>query len=251
MAADMEIPLSGHLEELRRRLGKTLLATAVAFAVCYPQSEAIFAFILQPLLLASATAAKGAELIGTGIAEAFFTRLRVSLIAALFLAMPVILYQLWAFVTPALKQTEARYARYFVVFGSIFFLAGAWFCYDVVFSVGFPFFLAEYDRIGVDPAIRISEYLSFSSRLLLAFGLTFEMPVATFFFARVGLITHKTLLGHSRYAVLGLFIISAILTPPDVASQILMVVPLMVLYMVSIAVAYLFRRKDGERRGQD
>ena len=113
---------------------------------------------------------------------------------------------------------------------------------EVVFAFGFPFFLEEYRRIGVDPTIRISEYLSFSSRLLLAFGITFELPVVTFFLARVGLVTHTTLINYGRYAFLGTFVLAAILTPPDVVSQILMAGPLLLLYGLSIGVAYLFGR---------
>jgi sec-independent protein translocase protein TatC len=121
-------------------------------------------------------------------------------------------------------------------------LAGSSFCYGIVFDFGFPFFLAEYNRIGVDPAIRISEYLSFASRLMIAFGITFELPVATFFLARIGLVTHTLLIGVARYAVLAVFVIAAILTPPDVVSQVLMAGPLMLLYGLSIIVAYVFAR---------
>jgi len=112
----------------------------------------------------------------------------------------------------------------------------------VVFDFGFPFFLAEYARIGVDPTIRISEYLSFSSRLMIAFGITFELPVATFFLARIGLVTHTLLISVARYAILVVFVLAAILTPPDVVSQVLMAGPLMLLYGLSIIVAYFFAR---------
>jgi len=241
--ADIELPLSGHLEELRKRLGRSLAAVVVGFAVCYPQAERIFDFLTDPLMRLAAAEQAEVNLIGTGVAEAFFTRLKVSFVAAFFLTLPVILHQLWAFIVPGLKNVEARYARGFVLSGTVFFLAGAAFCYYVVFPVGFPFFLAEYTRIGVDPAIRISEYLSFSSRMMMAFGVTFEMPVATFFLARMGVVTHRTLLGYMRYAILVLFVLSAVLTPPDVASQLLMVVPLLALYMISVAVAYLTSAK--------
>jgi sec-independent protein translocase protein TatC len=238
--SDLELPLTGHLEELRSRLVKVLAATTVAFAICYPQAQHIFDFLTAPLMKAAADSPDKVELIGTGVAEAFFTRLKVSLIASLFLALPVILYQGWKFVLPGLRGREAAYGRAFVLVGSMFFVVGAWFCYGVVFDYGFPFFLSEYARIGIEPVIRISEYLSFTSRMLLAFGLTFEMPVATFFLARVGLVTHLTLIRYLRYAVIVVFIVAAILTPPDVVSQVLMAGPLMVLYALSIGVAYLF-----------
>ncbi len=240
---DVELPLSAHLAELRKRLVRALAAIAVAFAVCYPQAQRVFDFLTAPLNAAAVSNPAGAQLIGTGVAEAFFTRLKVSLIASVFLALPVILHQAWMFVLPGLKETEARYARSFVFAGTVFFVAGAAFCYQVVFPFGFPFFLGEYQRIGVAPAIRISEYLSFTSRLLLAFGITFELPVATFFLARMGLVTHRTLLRFGRYAVLIAFVLAAILTPPDVASQVLMAGPLLGLYVLSIGVAFVFRRR--------
>ncbi len=241
---DSELPLSGHLEELRSRLIRTTIAVAVGFAICYPQAGWLFDFLTAPLTNAAASRDGAIQLIGTGVAEAFFTRLKVSIIAALFIALPVILYQLWRFILPGLKPTEASYGRGFVLVGTLFFLSGAYFCYAVVLEVGFPFFLAEYDRIGIDPVIRISEYLSFTSRLLLAFGLTFEMPVATFFLARVGLLTHLTLIKYARHAILVVFVVAAILTPPDVVSQVLMAGPLMLLYLMSIAVAYVFQRRS-------
>jgi sec-independent protein translocase protein TatC len=240
--ADVELPLTAHLEELRGRLFRAIAAVGVAFIVCYPLSGRFFDFLTSPLLEATTATDVKVELIGTGVAEAFFTRLKVSMIAALFLAVPMILYQLWMFIVPGLKENEARYARSFVAGGSIFFLAGAAFCYRVMFPVGFPFFLAEYARIGVTPEIRIAEYLSFASRMLLAFGLVFELPVATYFLARAGVVTHLSLLRYGRYAVIVIFIVAAILTPPDAASQVLMALPLLGLYGISIGIAYFARR---------
>jgi len=238
--ADVELPLTGHLAELRRRMAISLLAVAVAFAVCYPNSSVLFEILKAPLNQAATAGNLKFQIVGTGIAEAFFTRLGVSLVGAVFLALPVILYQLWRFVVPGLESHEARYAKWFVLFGTVFFLAGATFCYELVFPVGFPFFLQEYADIGIDPVLRISEYLSFTSRMMLAFGVTFEMPVVIFFLARAGLVTWRQLLRFSRYAVLVIFIVAAVLTPtPDAASQIMMAVPLLVLYAISIGVAYL------------
>ncbi len=233
---DTELPLSAHLAELRTRLLRALAAVAVAFAICYPSSGRLFSFL-------SATGEDGVPLIGTGVAEAFFTRLKVSAIAAFFVALPVVLWEIWRFIVPGLYENEARYARGFVVAGTLFFLSGALFCYRVVFPIGFPFFLAEYAKIGVEPAIRIGEYLSFASRLLLAFGITFELPVATFFLARAGVLTHRTLIDYGRYAVLAVFVLAAVLTPPDAASQLLMAGPLLLLYGVSILIAYLARKR--------
>jgi sec-independent protein translocase protein TatC len=242
--ADVELPLTGHLAELRKRLARALLAVAAAFAVTYPNSGHLFRILEAPLRDSAAASNLEFQIVGTGIAEAFFTRLGVSFIGAVFLALPVILYQVWKFVVPGLESAEARYAKWFVLFGTLFFLAGASFCYSMVFPVGFPFFLQEYADIGVDPVLRISEYLSFTSRMMLAFGVTFEMPVVIFFLARAGFVTWRQLLGFSRYAVLLIFVVAAVLTPtPDAASQLMMAVPLMVLYAISIGVAWAFGRE--------
>jgi len=248
--ADVKMPLTAHLEELRWRLIKSLLAIALAFVGTYNLADPLFAFLTRPLL---AQTLGPVELIGTGVTEAFFTKLKVSFIAALFVASPVIFYQLWMFVAPGLYDQEKRYARPFVFFATIFFVVGAAFCYWVVFPVGYRFFIEEYISIGVSPSIRISEYLSFTARMLLAFGVTFEMPVVTFFLARLGMVSYRTMLSYARYAVLLIFIVAAVLTPgPDVASQLLMAGPLLVLYAISIGVAYMFgtaRAADEETAG--
>jgi len=243
--ADLKMPLTAHLEELRWRLIKSLGAVALGFAIAYNFADSIFHFLTEPLLAINAAAGGDAavHLIGTGVVEAFFTKLKVSFIAGIFAGSPIILYQLWKFIAPGLYDDEKRYARPFVFFGTFFFLAGAWFCYAMVLPVGYRFFMEQYGTIRVSPQIRISEYLSFTSRMLLAFGATFEMPVITFFMARMGVVTHKAMLSYLRYAILIIFIVAAVLTPgPDVASQLLMAGPLLVLYGLSILVAYMFGR---------
>jgi sec-independent protein translocase protein TatC len=241
MDADVKMPLTSHLEELRSRLIKALIAIGIAFIAVYNFSDVLFAILTRPLL---AMQEGPVELIGTGVTEAFFTKLKVSFIAAVFLASPVLFYQAWMFIAPGLYNEEKRYARPFVVFATFFFILGAGFCYQVVFPVGYRFFLEEYATIGVSPSIRISEYLSFTARMLLAFGITFELPVVTFFLARMGVVTHRTMISYLRYAILFIFIIAAVLTPgPDIASQMLMAGPLLILYVISIGVAYFFARQ--------
>jgi sec-independent protein translocase protein TatC len=238
---DATMPLTAHLEELRWRLVKALVAVAIAFTGCDFFSDRVFELLTRPLLGVGDT---HLQLIGTGVTEAFFTRLKVSLFAAIFVASPAIFYQSWRFIEPGLVDRERRTALPFVFAATVFFLSGATFCYIVVFPVGYAFFLEEYANIGVAPQIRISEYLSFASRMLLAFGLTFEMPVVTFFLARVGLVDHRLLFGWSRYAIVVIFIVAAVLTPgPDIASQLLMAAPLLLLYIISIGVAYVFGRR--------
>jgi sec-independent protein translocase protein TatC len=233
------MPLTAHLEELRARLIKSLLAVGVGFLLAYGWAEPIFIFLARPLLRVSAG---DATLIGTGIAEAFFTKLKVSFIAGVFLASPAVLYQVWKFVAPGLYARERRYAVAFVTAGTACFLLGAAFCYQVIFSVGYAFFLGEYQTMGVTPTLRISEYVTFSARLLLAFGVTFELPVLAFFLALTGVITADHLISWWRYAIVTIFIVAAVLTPADVASQLLMAAPLLVLYGISIGVARLAQR---------
>jgi sec-independent protein translocase protein TatC len=237
---DAKMPLTAHLEELRWRILKALVAIMIGFIAAYNFADHLFALLTLPLVAKNAAPV---ELIGTGVTEAFFTKLKVSFIAAVFAASPVLFYQAWQFVAPGLYSHEKRYARPFVAAATFFFLLGAAFCYVVVFPVGYAFFLTEYQKIGVAAAIRISEYLSFSARMLLAFGVTFELPVVTFFLARLGLVTHQFMLHYARYAVLAIFVLAAVLTPgPDIASQMLMAGPLLILYALSIGVAFVFAK---------
>jgi len=240
--SDVRMPLTEHLEELRTRIIRSLVAIGLAFGGCWIVAEELVRWLTAPLLGIEDT---GARVIGTGVTDAFFTKLKVTFIAAIFVASPVIFFQAWRFVAPGLYDREKRLAIPFTLFASLFFVAGAAFCYQMVFPVAFRFFLAEFASITLSPEIRISEYLTFASRMLLAFGVTFELPVVAFFFARVGLITHRTLVAGGRYAIVTIFIVAAVLTPgPDVASQLLMAGPLLVLYGLSIGVAYLARRRD-------
>jgi len=235
------MPLTGHLQELRSCVVKSLLALTVGFSICYANVEKLFYYLAAPLMRIDSP---GLTLIGTAVVEAFFTKLKVAFIAGLFIAMPVILRQIWRFVAPGLYEHEKRYARNFVLFGTLFFLLGAWFCYSVIFQMGFGVLLRRYEAIQVRPAIRVGEYLSFASELMLAFGVVFELPVVAYFLTRIGLIDHAFLIRNFRYAVVIIFIIAAILTPPDLVAQVLLTVPLMLLYGVSIGVAYFARKRS-------
>jgi sec-independent protein translocase protein TatC len=235
------MPLTGHLGELRSCLVKSLLAMAVGFAVCYAYVENIFFFLTNPL---TRNKTPGLSLIGTSVIEAFFTKMKVAFVAGLIFALPVVLWQIWRFVAPGLYEHEKRYARSFVFFGTLFFLLGAWFCYVVIFQLGFELLLRRYEAIHVRPALRVGEYLSFAAELIFAFGVMFQLPVVAYFLTRIGLIDHKFLLRQFRYAIIVIAILAAILTPPDVVSQILLALPLTLLYGVSIGVAYLARKKS-------
>jgi sec-independent protein translocase protein TatC len=227
-----------HLSELRVRIIRAAIAVGVGFLVAYAVADRLFALLTWPIREVSHDKVL---LIGTGVGEAFFTKLKVALIAGLFIASPAVFYEIWKFIAPGLYQSERRMAKPFVILATVFFVLGGYFCWAVVFKVGYAFFLSQYASIGVTPTLRISEYLAFSAKLMLAFAITFEMPIFALFLTKLGIIDHKMMLKQFRYAVLGIFIVAAALTPPDMMSQFLLAIPLLGLYGVSIGISYLFR----------
>ena len=236
--SDVQMPFTSHLAELRSRLVKSVLALAVAFVACFSYVEEIFTVLVAPL---RSLEIHGLTLIGTAVTEAFFVKMKVGFAAAVIVASPVLLWQLWQFIAPGLYEHEKRYTRSFVLFGTFFFLAGAAFCYFVVIQEGLGFLLHRYEVIDIQPLLQVGDYLSLVTRLVLAFGVMFELPVLSFFLARLGVIDHWFLIHHSRYALIAIALLAAVLTPPDLISQILLMVPLMFLYALSIGVAYLAR----------
>ena len=242
MGRDPFMTFTEHLEELRWCLIKSLAAVVSAFFLCFQFSDRIVAFMIAPLM---GTLQPGQGLIGTGVAEAFFFEMKVALVAGAFVASPVIFYQLWRFIAPGLKDREKRLVIPFVLFTSLFFLGGAYFCYRAVLPVAFLYFIDQYRSLAVSPEIRIGEYFTFFSRMILAFGVTFELPLFTFFLVRLGLWDYRGMWRTFRYAIIAIFIVAAILTPgPDIASQILLAIPLTLLYLLSIGVAYLWRKTE-------
>ena len=243
------MPFTSHLAELRSRLLKSVLAVAVAFFACFAFADDIFTVLTAPLRRLNI---QGLQLIGTAVTEAFFTKMKVSFVAAVILSSPILLWQLWQFIAPGLYEHEKRYTRSFVSVGSIFFIAGSAFCYLIVIQRGLSFLLNRYEEIAIQPLLQIGDYLSLVSRLVLAFGIMFEMPVLAFFLARVGIIDHRLLIHHGRYALIAIALFAAVLTPPDLIAQIFMMVPLLLLYALSIAVAYAarYRMNRRERRGE-
>ena len=238
------MPFTSHLAELRSRLIKSVLAVAVAFFACYAAVDEIFAILAAPLRRLDI---RGLTLIGTAVTEAFFTKMKIAFFAAVIVASPVLLWQAWQFIAPGLYEHEKRYSRSFVCVGSFFFLGGAAFCYGVVIQYSLAFLLHRYEVINVQPMLQVGDYLSLVSRVVLAFGVMFELPVLTFFLARVGIIDHRFLIRHSRYAVIAIALFAAVLTPPDLISQVLLMVPLTLLYLLSIGVAYVARLRMNRR----
>jgi sec-independent protein translocase protein TatC len=235
---DVQMPFTAHLAELRTRLIKCAIAIGLAFVGCFAVADEIFAFLSAPV---QRIKVPGLELIGTAVTEAFFTKMKISFVAAIIVALPVLLWQGWQFVAPGLYEHEKRYTRSFVLFGSFFFLAGAAFCYLIVLQYGLTFLLRRYEALHVQPLIQMGSYLSLVSRLVLAFGVMFQLPVTTYFLTRVGLVDHRLLIHYSGYALIGIALFAAILTPPDLISQILLMLPLSLLYGLSIGIAYIVR----------
>ena len=239
MKEDDKLPFTAHLEELRKRLITCFAAVGIGFLISYGFKEKLFYILTRPLI---SVMKPGEKLIFTGLPEAFFTYLKVSFLFGLLLAAPVILYQFWMFVAPGLYKNERHLLLPVVFLSSFFFVGGALFGYFIVFPLGFKFFLGfATETIKPLPAMR--EYLSFSSKLLLAFGLVFELPLVITFLSRMGLVTVDFLKKNRKYAILLFFVGAAILTPPDVVTQVMMALPLMLLYEISIIGARIFARK--------
>ena len=242
MWRDPTMTFTEHLEELRWGLIKSFAAVVLAFFSCFFFSDRIVAFMIAPL---KRGLQPGESLIGTGVTEAFFFEMKVALVAGVFLASPVIFYQIWRFIAPGLNESEKKLVIPFVFFTSFFFIAGAYFCYWGVLPVAFQYFVEQYRSLDVSPEIRIGEYFTFFSRMVLAFGITFELPLFTLFLVRLGIWDYRFMWRTFRYAIIVIFIVAAILTPgPDVASQLLLAVPLTILYLLSIGVAYVWRKAE-------
>lgn len=240
MNDDDKLPFTSHLEELRKRLIHCFIAVAVGFGVSYLFKEKLFEILTRPLI--QVMGSDGA-LIFTGIPEAFFTLLKVSLLSGILLAIPVIMYEFWMFVAPGLYRNERKLFLPIVITSSFFFVGGALFGYFIVFPFGFKFLLGfANESLRAMPSMK--EYLAFSAKLLLAFGLVFELPLVITLLARLGLVSVDFLKQNRKYAVLIFFVGSAILTPPDVVTQVMMSVPLMILYEISIVGARIFGKKS-------
>lgn len=247
---DKAMGLMDHLGELRMRIVRCCIAIVLGFFVCWAVVDPIFDALVNPLL---AVLPKGSHAIYTTLPEGFFTRMYIALVAGIFASSPVIFYQIWSFIAPGLYEEEKKYIIPIAVMSALFFASGGAFCYFVVFPYAFSFFVSfATEEIVAMP--KVSDYLSFVLKLILAFGIIFEMPLFAFFLARMGVITAAMMRKARRYAVLGIFVVAAILTPPDVVSQLLMACPMLVLYEISILVAAAFGRKakkSEDEEGED
>jgi sec-independent protein translocase protein TatC len=240
---DHPMGLMDHLSELRGRLVRCTVAVMVGFIACWAVVDPIFDALVDPLLK---VLPDGSHAIYTTLPEGFFTRMHIAFVAGVFVSSPVIFYQIWSFIAPGLYDEEKRHILPVAFMSAVFFVSGGAFCYFVVFPQAFAFFVS-YATDSIVAMPKVSDYLSFVLKLILAFGLVFEMPLFAFFLARMGIITAELMRRVRRYAILGIFIAAAVLSPPDVVSQLLMAAPMLVLYEISIYVAVAFGKKPAAK----
>ena len=242
--ASQEDSFISHLVELRDRLLKAIVAVMAVFIVLflYPGASAIYDVLAQPML---ATLPPGTRMIATGVITPFMVPVKVTLLASFVLALPFVLYQAWAFVAPGLYQHEKRLALPLIVSSTVLFLSGMAFCYFVVFKTVFHF-IATFAPQSITPAPDIEAYLNFVMTMFLAFGLTFEVPVAVVLLVKTGVTTVAKLSSARGYVVVGAFVLAAVVTPPDVVSQFLLAVPLCVLYELGLLAARFIKRRESD-----
>jgi sec-independent protein translocase protein TatC len=239
MNEETKQPFMSHLEELRKRLITCAIAVGIGFVISYIFAERLFQILVTPL---TSIMPEGDRLIFTNLPEMFLTYLKTAVICGIMLTAPVLFHQLWMFIAPGLYQHEKKYAIPFVVFSTILFVGGALFGYFIVFPFGFKFFLGfANEYIQALPSVK--QYFSFAIKLLFAFGIVFELPVVAFFLSKMGIVTPEFLKKKRKYALLMTFVMAAVLTPPDVITQLMMAGPLIILYEIGILVARMARKK--------
>src|SRR5947209_9022889 len=228
-----------HLEELRKRLLISLLTILAGFLLCWNYADRIFGWISQPL---AQYLPHGEKLVYTRLTEPFMLYMKVAFFAGIFVSSPIIMLQLWMFIAPGLYKRERRYAAPFIVFATLFFVAGGYFGYRVILPGACKFFIDTGKQFH--QMIKADEFFSFASTMILAAGLVFETPILIFFLARLGIVTPAFLLQKFKYAIVLAFIIAAIVTPsPDMVNQTALALPMILLYLLGVGVAWLFAKK--------
>ncbi|NMF98879.1 twin-arginine translocase subunit TatC [Aromatoleum toluolicum] len=242
MSAVQETFIS-HLVELRDRLLRAMLAVLVVFLCLMPWAGDVYDLLALPMMQ---TLPEGTHMIATGVITPFFVPVKVTMMAAFVIALPVVLYQAWAFVAPGLYAHERRLGLPLVLGSTILFVLGMAFCYFFVFGTVFKF-IAEFAPKSITPAPDIEQYLSFVMTMFIAFGLTFEVPVAVILLAKTGVVSVAKLAAARPYVIVGAFVVAAVITPPDVVSQLLLAIPMCLLYEVGVIIARLLvkDRPDG------
>ncbi|MDK9724860.1 MAG: twin-arginine translocase subunit TatC [Sterolibacteriaceae bacterium MAG5] len=231
-----------HLIELRDRLLKSLGAVLLVFLCLVPWAGSVYDLLAQPMI---ATLPAGTKMIATGVITPFMVPIKVTLLAAFIVALPVVLFQVWAFVAPGLYAHEKKFALPLVVGSTLLFLAGIAFCYFFVFNTVFRF-IAEFAPQSITPAPDIEQYLAFVMTMFLAFGITFEVPVAVVLLVRFGVVSIEKLKEARPYVIVGAFVIAAVVTPPDVLSQLLLAIPMCLLYELGLVLARFAARPAQE-----
>ena len=233
-------PLMAHLIELRERTVKAAISVLIVFVAMSPFMKEIFDWLSKPLMVALPD---GAKLLSTGVVAPFMVPLKVTLFCAFVVALPYVLYQFWAYIAPALYKREKRLALPVIVSSVLMFAVGMAYCYFVVFRMVFQF-IAGFSPDSVNFAPDIDSYFGFVITMFFAFGLTFEVPIFVMVLNRVGMASAKRLKKIRSYVIVGAFVVAAIFTPPDVLSQLLLALPLVVLYEFGIVLVKVFGRKD-------
>ncbi len=233
-------PFFSHLKELRDRILVCLVAAGVAFVATYFFKEKIFSVLMEPFIKVMPSKS---SFIFTGVTEAFITYFKISIISALFLVFPVILYEFWSFVSPGLYEKEKRYVYPFMFWGSLCFLIGITFCYFLVIPVLYKFFVG-YAAEFIVPMPDLKSYMSLTLKMLVFFGLIFEIPLVVYYLSKAGIVNYRMLSSKRRYAVLAIFIISAVVATSDVVGLIITALPLWGIYEISILLAKLFGKKE-------
>ena len=239
--------LKPHIADLRKRLTISTITVVVMFFACFSFYEPILEWMMAPVKHALPV---GTSMIAVEIQETFFTAMKVAFFAGFIISLPVIFWQLWLFLAPGLYDHEKKLVVPFVFFATLMFLLGAAFAYYIVVPIGFDF-LITFGNSVVSVLPSIGKYVGFFTKLMIGFGIAFELPVITFFLAKIGIVNDQMLKDFFRYAVVLIFIISAILTPPDVISQVLMAAPLLILYGVSIYIAKVFNPAQKEEEEEE
>lgn len=249
---DKPMPLIEHLMELRTRLLYSVVAFVLAFVVCYYFSSSIYGFLARPLAdILQNQGAGERRMIFTALYEAFFTYLKVAFFGATFFSFPIWATQLWLFVAPGLYRSEKRAIAPFLVASPFLFVLGAALAYYFIFPMAWQFFItfetpASEGVLPIQLEAKVSEYLSLVMHMILAFGIAFQLPVLLTLLVKVNILSVETLKKGRRYAIVGMFVAAAILTPPDIISQIGLAVPLILLYEISILVATWMTKKKKE-----
>lgn len=251
-----KMPLLDHLIELRSRLLKSVIALVVAFLICFFFAEPIYSFLTEPLAAILRERREDPRMIFTALTEVFFTYVKVAFFAGAFISCPIFLTQLWLFVAPGLYKKEQKALAPFLIATPVLFFIGGALVYYVIFPLAATFLIgfevpSGEGALAIELEAKVGEYLSLIMKLIFAFGLCFQLPVIMTLLARVGLATSAGMAAKRKYAIVAVFVVAAVLTPPDPVSQISLAVPIILLYEISIYMAKMVERRRAREEGEE